>query len=221
MIRHAFALMLCVGAAICALSGCNGLGNLKGGGNPPTTSPSSSPTATPITAPCHTKSPAANLVVVGISSQIGVMPTASPFNSIYGYSVGSGGTYSALATLISQTASGGPITPSNVVQFTNVETYAAVNHSAVGFSGNAFPPQPYAFPSPAASPTNATIGNGFWSTGRIPAAGSGGQCFSQVFTLRRGVFFFGDLDYYNSATSFRDALIVGTPSPAPLREGTR
>jgi hypothetical protein len=58
-------------------------------------------------------------------------------------------------------------------------------------------------------PTNTTIGNGFWSTGRVPP-NTTGQCYSQVFTLKTGVYYFGDLDYYNTATSFRDGSSSGS-----------
>jgi hypothetical protein len=88
--------------------------------------------------------------------------------------------------------------------------YSGANHSAVAFSGDAFPSVPYSFPSKSGSQTNTTIGSGFWSTGRIPPASGGALCYSQVFTLKTGTYFFGDLDFYNTATSYRDALIVSS-----------
>ncbi|MGA8474902.1 MAG: hypothetical protein WB681_07510 [Candidatus Cybelea sp.] len=50
-----------------------------------------------------------------------------------------------------------------------------------------------------------------WSTGRIEAPVSQ-QCYSQTFTLTPGIYYFGDLDYYN-LSNFRDVLIVATPPP--------
>jgi|SRR5579862_8037556 len=218
MIRHVFALLIFSSALACTLAGCKGLGDITATGGGTNPSPTGSPTATPSAAPCRTIDPSPNLVVVGISSQIAETSLAAPFKSIAGYSVGAGGSYAPSAELIEKTASGAPITTNNVLQFTNLESiYSPTNHSAVGFPGNSFPAEPYDFPSPAASPTNTTIGNGFWSTGRIATNTTGKQCYSQAFTLKRGVYFFGDLDYYNTATSFRDALIVGTPSPQSVR----
>jgi hypothetical protein len=51
-----------------------------------------------------------------------------------------------------------------------------------------------------------------WSTGRLASPVSE-QCYSQTFTLSPGVYYFGDLDYYN-LSNFRDVLIVATPPPA-------
>ncbi|MBV8331898.1 MAG: hypothetical protein JO192_04120 [Candidatus Eremiobacteraeota bacterium] len=214
MIRAAFFLVAFT-CGICAVAGCKGLGDITGGGGTLPT-PSGSPTATPTVAPCHTLNPGSNVVVVGISSQITASSTAPPFNSIAGYGLGNNaGTYSAQSTLIDRTSAGGPITDTNVVQFTNVEigSSSTVNHSAVGFPGDAFPSSPYKFPSNAGSPTNDQIGSAFWSTGRIPPPTGSRLCFSQVFKLKRGSYFFGDLDFYNTATSYRDAIVVGTPGP--------
>ncbi|HEY2476025.1 MAG TPA: hypothetical protein VGI19_14640, partial [Candidatus Cybelea sp.] len=93
-----------------------------------------------------------------------------------------------------------------------------VLHSAVGIKGNAFPPTPYTFPKPAASPAGTAVSDSsLWSTGRIVAPVSQ-QCYSQVFTLSPGVYYFGDLDYYN-LSNFRDVLIVATPPPMPRTRG--
>ena len=111
-----------------------------------------------------------------------------------------------------------PITSQNVLQFTNLENvYAEVNHSAVGFPGEHFPIQPYAFPSAAQAPAGVAISaSTFWSTGRVAdgVSNSGGPCYSQAFTLKPGVYYFGDYDFYNvTTTTFRDVLVVGTPTP--------
>lgn len=51
-----------------------------------------------------------------------------------------------------------------------------------------------------------------WSTGRIEAPVSR-QYYSQIFTLRAGTYYLADIDYSN-LSSFRDASIVVTPTPA-------
>ena len=86
----------------------------------------------------------------------------------------------------------------------------------MGFKGDSFPTAPYTFPTAAASPTATAVStSSLWSTGRIEAPVSQ-QCYSQTFTLRPGIYYFGDLDYYN-LSNFRDVLIVGSPPPARFR----
>jgi hypothetical protein len=140
--------------------------------------------------------------------------TAPKYETINGYAVVENGTFPSRATLINQWLNQGvvsSITSKNVLQFTNIDSDGAL-HSAVGFKGSRFPPTPYTFPSAAASPEATAVSTGtLWSTGRINAPVSQ-QCYSQVFTLTPGLYYFGDLDYYN-LTNFRDVLIVATPTP--------
>jgi hypothetical protein len=174
----------------------------------PTVAPTSAPTSLP-TGTCNTsESTNPNLVLIGIGSEITVTSSAT-YGEIAGYALFDGYDIPDEGQVISKTASGQPITSADVVQFTNIELgYDEIDHSAVGFSGQSFPSTPYVFPSPAASPTNTVIGNGLWSTGQIPPAQNGYLCFSQSFTLEPGTYYFGDLDYYNTITSYRDVLVV-------------
>lgn len=218
--RHAWLSLVTVALLGTALSACGKL-NLGGGGPAPSTSPSLSPSPTP--GVCQTQSPNGNLVVVAMSSAIS--PTTAPtYGAVGGYVAVNLNTrqFPAQAAVISSyvNASGKtvPITSQNVLQFANAETlYTTVNHSAVGFNGEHFPVQPYAFPSAAPKPTASAISaTTFWSTGRVAnaMASSASSCFSQVFTLKPGVYYFGDFDYYNvTTTTFRDVLVVGTPAP--------
>jgi hypothetical protein len=144
-----------------------------------------------------------------------ISPTNAPkIGTINGYAVVDNGSFPTRAALISEWNNQGvltPIRPNNVIQFTNVDT-GGVAHSAVGFKGNRFPAVPYPFPSAAASPVATAVSTGsLWSTGRVnPPTYS--QCYSQVFTLTAGTYYFGDLDYYN-LSNFRDVLIVATAAP--------
>jgi hypothetical protein len=219
MVRRAWMSLGFVALFAAVLAGCKGLGDISATGSPPPTSasPSSSPTVSP--AACNTMDPNSNVVIVGMGSQIGAVSTAPPYNNIAGYIVGNGsGIYSYTASLINQTSAATAITSSNVLQFVNIENSTTVYHSAVGFTGSDFPGTPYPFPSAAASPAgNAISSSSLWSTGRVPPNTTGSFCYSQVFTLKAGTYFFGDLDYYN-ITTFRDALIVSsTPDRARRR----
>jgi hypothetical protein len=208
-------MIVMLAAAVVSAAGCKGLGNVSGGtgGLSPTASPI--PSATPTPPPCNARSTSPDLVVVDMGNQIVPVATASPFGKIGGYAVDADTSgYPTQAQLIDQTAAGGPITTSNVIQFTNIELTSASNHSAVGFSGDAFPATPYEFPGKAGTPQNSTIGNAFWSTGQIPPATNGTLCYSQAFALKKGTYYFGDLNFYN-ITTFQDVLIVGTPAPGP------
>ena len=167
--------------------------------------------------PVARQSANANLVVVAMGNDIG--PSSVPkYGTINGYAVVLGGSFSGHASLINQWLNQGVlslITSKNVLQFTNVDSGGAL-HSAVGFKGNSFPPVPYTFPTAAASPTATAVStSSLWSTGRIAASVSQ-QCYSQTFTLSPGVYYFGDLDYYN-LSNFRDVLIVASPPPARFR----
>lgn len=188
----------------------------------PVPTPTGAPTAQPSPGVCNT--PDANnpnLVIVAMGSAIS--PVASPpYGAIGGYSVAdlSTGEFPTQAMLINATlpAGGAAITSQNVIQFTNVENNGTttINHSAVGFKGDAFPGTPYAFPSPAASPLGTTIASAAsWSTGRV-APSVTQQCYSREFSLKPGTYFFGDYDFYNLGT-FRDVLVVGTPRPQSHR----
>lgn len=216
MIKRSLWIVLVAAASLAA---CGKL-NLGGG---PTPTPSASPSTQPSPGVCGT--PDANnpnLVVVAMGSAIS--PVADPkYGTIGGYSVAdlSTGEFPPQAMLVNVTlpTGGVGITPQNVVQFTNVENASSttINHSAVGFKGDAFPGEPYAFAASAASPTGTAISNSTpWSTGRI-APSVTQQCYSREFTLKPGVYYFGDYDFYNLGT-FRDVLVVGTPRPLVIHK---
>jgi len=201
------ALWLALGVLGCALTvGC--AKGISGGGMPATPGPSSSPTALP-SAACNTvESSNPNLILIGIGSEV-TIEVSSTYGQIAGYALFDGLNIPDQAQVISTDYVGHPITAANTVQFTNIELgTSTIYHSAVAFSGQKFPATPYTFPSPAASPASTVIGSGFWSTGRIPPAQNGLLCFSQEFTLQAGTYYFGDLDYYNTITSYRDVLVV-------------
>jgi hypothetical protein len=187
-----------------------------GGGNGPIPTPSSSATGSPTPGACGTPTTNSNLVVVAMGNEI-APATVPKYGTINGYTVVENGSFSSRATVINQWLNQGvlsSITSKNVLQFTNVDTGGAV-HSAVGFKGASFPKVPYTFPSAAASPVATAVSTGtLWSTGRINPPVSQ-QCYSQTFTLTPGVYYFGDLDYYN-LSNFRDVLIVATPAPLRL-----
>lgn len=203
--RYWIAVMVVAGVAACTKL------DLGGGGPVPT--PTAPPTGTPGPGVCSTPNLSANVVVVAVGNEIA--PTTAPkFGTINGYAVVENGSFPGHAMLINQWSNQGvilPITSNNIIQFANIDPGGA-DHSAVGFKGNSFPPIPYTFPSPAASPVATAVSTGtLWSTGRVdPPIYQ--QCYSQTFTLKPGVYRFGDLDYYN-LSNFRDALIVATPSP--------
>lgn len=201
---------------IAGFAACTKL-DLGGDGSGPIPTPTPNPTLTPGPGACSTPSSNANLVVVAMGNE--VAPTSAPkYGAINGYAVVENGSVPPRATLINQWLNGGvvsPITSKNVIQFANVDTTGAL-HSAVGFKGNHFPPTPYTFPSAAASPVATAVSTGIlWSTGRVDAP-IYQQCYSQTFTLTPGVYYFGDLDYYN-LSNFRDVLIVASPPPARAR----
>lgn len=197
--------------AVALFAGCAKHGAADVGGVLPTVAPTASPTALPSSA-CNTnESTNPNLVLIGIGSEV-TETDDTTYGQIAGYALFDGVDVPDEAGVISKTLSGSPITSANTVQFTNIELGTdEIYHSAVSFSGQSFPAIPYTFPSPAASPANTVIGNTtqpFWSTGLIPPAQSGYLCFSQEFTLDPGTYYFGDLEYYNSITSYRDVLVV-------------
>ncbi|MGA8475004.1 MAG: hypothetical protein WB681_08055 [Candidatus Cybelea sp.] len=205
---------------VAALAACAKL-DLGGGGNGPIPTPTSSSTTSPTPGVCGTPTSNANLVVVAMGNNIGA--TSDPnYNTINGYTVVEAGSFSSQAMLIDKWLSQGvlaPITSKNVIQFTNVDSGGAL-HSAVGFKGDSFPKAPYTFPTAAASPTATAVSTSkLWSTGRIEAPVSQ-QCYSQTFTLSPGIYYFGDLDYYN-LSNFRDVLIVATPSANARHSGRR
>lgn len=153
---------------------------------------------------------------------LAIAPTSAPkYGTINGYTVVENGSFSTKAMVISQWLNDGvlsSITSNNVLQFNNVDTGGAL-HSAVGFRGASFPSVPYTFPSAAASPVATAVSTGaLWSTGRINAP-TYQQCYSQTFTLKPGVYYFGDLDYYN-LSNFRDPLIVATAGPTTITRRT-
>jgi hypothetical protein len=206
--------------ALAGFAACAKL-DLGGGGSGPIPTPTSSSTTSPTPGVCGTPTSNANLVVVAMGNNIG--PTSDPnYSTINGYTVVEGGSFSSQAMLINKWLSQGvlaPITSKNVIQFTNVDSGGAL-HSAVGFKGDSFPKSPYTFPTAAASPTATAVSSSkLWSTGRIDAPVSQ-QCYSQTFTLSPGIYYFGDLDYYN-LSNFRDVLIVATPSANSRQPGRR
>lgn len=185
--------------------------DLGGGGGGPIPTPTASSTLTPAPGACSTPNINTNTVIVAMGNEIA--PTMAPkYRTINGYAVVESGSFSGKAMIINQWENQGvisPITSNNLLQFANVDTGGAL-HSAVGFTGNRFPPAPYTFPSAAASPVATAVSTGtLWSTGRINPP-TYQQCYSQTFTLKPGVYYFGDLDYYN-LSNFRDVLIVATP----------
>ena len=184
------------------------------GGSGPVPAPSASATATATPTICNTPAAGSNVVVVAMGNNITATYT-SKYGIINGYAVVENDRFPYQAMLINQwqNASGDtvPITPKNVLQFTNVDT--SVPHSAVGFKGDSFPAVPYTFPTAAASPVATGVSaTNLWSTGRVKTPASE-QCYSQTFTLTPGTYYFGDLDYYN-LTNFRDVLVVATAAPA-------
>jgi hypothetical protein len=201
-----------------AISACIACSKLDlGGSNGASPTPSSSSSSTPAPSVCGTPNTSTNVVLVAIGNEIG--PTSAPtYGPINGYAVVENGEFPGQAVLINQWLNSGntaPITPKNVLQFTNVDS-GGVLHSAVGFQGNSFPGVPYTFPSAAASPVATGVSTtNLWSTGRINAPVSQ-QCYSQTFRLTPGIYYFGDLDYYN-LSNFRDVLIVATSAPASTR----
>jgi len=161
-------------------------------------SPSANPSASPSPGACGSQ--ATNAVYVAMSSTI--TATSDPtYGTIFGYALtdSSGNPGTTTTTIM--------LRPNDVVQFYNAEPAAtAPSHSAVGLSTTAFPAVPYAFPSADASAIGSAIGS-TWSTGRVPINGVG-ICFSQTFTVpSSGVFYFGDLDFYN-LTNMRDVIVV-------------
>jgi hypothetical protein len=222
MDRRLFASAWTLLCLLALLNGCGKL-NLGGSGGGPGPSPSPTASASPTPGACATPDIGnSNLVVVAMGSAIGA--ASSSFGNIGGYAPAdlSTGFVPNQAMLINQTlpTGGTTITSNNVIQFTNLEPpYSNINHSAVGFTGEAFPdPATYRFPKAAASPSASVVSSTkLWSTGRIATNGSQGQnCYSQEFTLKPGVYYFGDLDYY-ALTTFRNVLIVATPGPGSLK----
>lgn len=196
--------------AVATAAACSKL-DLGSNGSGPIPTPTASSTLTPAPGECATPNTNTNTVIVAMGNEIA--PTTAPkYRTINGYAVVESGSFSGKATLINQWLNQGvlsPITSNNLLQFANVDSGGAL-HSAVGFKGARFPPVPYTFPSAAASPVATAVSTGtLWSTGRIdPPIYQ--QCYSQTFTLTPGIYYFGDLDYYN-LSNFRDVLIVATP----------
>lgn len=210
-LRHYWVLV----GVLASIAACSKL-DLGGGSGPiPTPTASATPTSGPTPAACGTPNTNANTVLVAMGNIIGPN-SAPPYGTINGYSVVEQGQFPGQAMLINQWMNAvgtvGPITTSNVLQFVNVDTTAST-HSAVGFKGEAFPQVPYNFPKAAASPTATAVSTTqLWSTGRIAPFLGSVPCYSQTFTLGKGVYYFGDFDYYN-LSNFRDVLIVVTPGP--------
>jgi hypothetical protein len=223
-LTRAWIVIVLLAASSTVLTNCTKL-NLGGSGilpppqsASPSPSPSTSPTGSPV--PCGAQDPSssANNVIVGMSTSITVA-TAPGIGLVGGYAVADAtGTFPNVGGVISQWVDGSgdtvPITSQDTLQFANLDS-TPINHSAVFLSNSAFP-NPHVFPSPDATPTGSAIAPKMnWSTGIVPPFAETQQnpCFSQVFTLSAGTYYFGDIDYYESS-NMRDILIVGTPSPA-------
>lgn len=202
------------------LAGLAACGHVNYGGVPPV-NPSSTPTPTPTASPspsaCNTPSTGKNVVYVAMASAIGVV-TDPQYGNIGGYGVvDTYGNPPSQASPISRNSDGTPITSQNVIQFYNAEEAGSpVLHSAYGFTGGkGFPSQPYAFPSPVPSPTGSGTSVTNWFTGQIASPVST-MCFSQTFTLKPGVYYFGDYDLYNK-TTFRNVIVVGSGAERSAR----
>lgn len=206
-------------AAVASIAACSKL-DLGGGSGPiPTPTASTTPTSGPTPAACGTPNANTNTVLVAMGNIIGPF-SAPPYGTINGYSVVEQGQFPGQAMLINQwmnpVGTVGPITTTNLLQFVNVDSTNTA-HSAVGFKGEAFPQVPYTFPKAVASPTATAVSTTqLWSTGRISPFLGSVPCYSQTFSLSKGIYYFGDLDYYN-LSNFRNVLIVNTPSPNAWR----
>lgn len=56
---------------------------------------------------------------------------------------------------------------------------------------------------------------GLWPPGRVAPFLGSVLCYAQTFSLGKGLYYFGGLDYY-VLSNFRDALIVATSRPQSL-----
>lgn len=177
------------------LSGC---ARVSSGG--PIPNPSASPSAPPSS--CNALQPTTTAIIgMGSSFTAVVDPT---YGAVNGYAEGS------TQLLFPNTASPISLHSGDLVQFVNTESGspAAVYHSAALIvKASSFPPVPYTFPAADASPAGNAINAQAWSTGRIPPIQPLGYCFSQQFTAQSGTYYFGDVDYYNTA-NMRDVIVV-------------
>jgi plastocyanin len=140
-------------------------------------------------AACQTESPNATVIAMSLS----ISPaTIAPYGQLFGYApVDSTGAFNNVAAVVTVAAG-------STVQFANGDAPApqTIYHSAVGFSGTAFPAVPYAFPSASATQTGSAVSTtSLWSTSQLPGTES---CFSQAFVVPAGTYYFGDITYYNS-----------------------
>ena len=166
--------------------------------------PSPGPTGTP--GPCGTPD-VTDPSVVYVNINPDEAPAKDPAgNNIFGYAP-----YDVTAGAIPGTSAVIDMSSTQRLQFVNTDANPnTVLHSAVGFTQNGFPNEPYAFPSGSDMPIGTAItkmplsGAGSpWSTGEIAPG-----CASQVFTVSDGTFYFGDLNTYNTSASLRDEVIV-------------
>ena len=179
-------------------------------GSTASAAPSASPSGSPL--PCNTPVAAgAQFIAIGLY----IAPPATPdptYGMVFGYALAdSQGDIPVTAAVVT-------LRPGDQVQFVNVDPANSDgsngnDHSAVGFQTQAFPATPYAFPAAADAPAGTTLGNGtLWSTGELPSTAAA-PCYSQVFTVpASGVYYFGDLGYYNSL-GMRDVLVVSASAP--------
>lgn len=173
----------------------------------PSSTPSGSPSPTPTPGPCATEDVTdANVVYVSINPDV-TPAKDSANNDIFGYApydINGGGAVPGTSAVV-------PMSSTQLLQFVNTDLNPNnVSHSAVGFAQNGFPATPYTFPAGSDLPighavtTTPTSGGGSpWSTGEIAPG-----CFSQVFTVTQGTFYFGDFNTYNTGSSMRDEIVV-------------
>jgi hypothetical protein len=179
-------------------------------GSTASAAPSASPSGSPL--PCNTPVAAgAQFIAIGLY----IAPPATPdptYGMVFGYALAdSQGDIPVTAAVVT-------LRPGDQVQFVNVDPANSDGsngnvHSAVGFQTQAFPATPYAFPAAADAAVGTTLGNGtLWSTGDLPSTAAA-PCYSQMFTVpASGVYYFGDLGYYNSL-GMRDVLVVSASAP--------
>lgn len=170
----------------------------------PTPSGDSTGSPTPEPGPCATEDVTdANVVYVSMNADVTPAQNSAGGN-IFGYAaydINGGGAIPSASAVVT-------MTPSQLLQFINTDPNPSnVSHSAVGFSQGGFPPVPYAFPTGSDLQTGHAItatGSGApWSTGEIAPG-----CFSQVFSVTAGTFYFGDFNTYNTSSSMRDQVVV-------------
>lgn len=205
---QAAAAALALGGSVLAAGGCAHIANVTPPSAPPSSLASgSSPTPVPTgSALCANSTRDPNATIV-ISIDPDFAATSTSDGTVFGYAE-----YDPTGSSPPSTAAQAvPATTSDLIVFANYDP-GTVTHSAVGFIGvSSFPPEPYPFPSSAASPVASAISNAPWSTGPLESFGntSATICYSQTFSVPgTGTFFFGDNPLYNGPSSFRGVITV-------------